>query len=156
MACACSQHTGAAMGVVVWEETLQNIKDRVNAEFEGFATAVTLCAELDDGLRKSWENYLSQWRKFYLSPVPFFGRGSEYDLAEEYERGLARWQTTIAPFCKNPLGPQVVPHEEQTIPGLLESVSGPLKWVAIAAVAGAGAYALFSFAPLLSLAKKKR
>lgn len=144
------------MGVVVWEETLQNIKNRVNAEFEGFAAAVNLCAELDPGLKKAWGDYLGEWRKFYLEPIPFFGRGSLYDLAEEYERGLARWQEAIGSLCKNPLGPKIVPHEEQTIPGLLDAVAGPLKWVAIAAVAGAGAYALFSFAPILSLAKKKR
>jgi Transglutaminase-like superfamily len=129
---------GAPFGVVTASD-VQHRKDQVNASVEATDVDVVNCAHLDAGTLSAWNLFLVSWRTFYADEPGFFSAGAQGRQVADYVDELAQWQAKLkAAGCSLTGAP--LPAQSQ------DDVAGTIKLVAIAAVAVAGAFAVYEVA----------
>jgi hypothetical protein len=100
----------------------------------GTDLGVQACAALPDATRAAWGVFYAGVVDWCRSSTPLFGLGTEANIGEGMQDALYQWQLKLqAAGCT--LGAPAVNPQPAEAPG-----SSVLKWLALAAIVGAGAY----------------
>lgn len=119
---------------------VDDFRNRLDVTITALDGAVQKCAGLDAPTRDAWSRFLGAWRAFKNEEASWLHALGQYETTEAYEQDAAKWQDLIAhASCALP-SPRVQPGSNEGAPPRDgESASSTFKWIAIAALAIAGA-----------------
>lgn len=136
-------------GFIVTADEIQAVFDRVKSGSDGLAMDIAGNPRVGASFRQQY----SAWRNGFLAAYGTFTAGSWWDrnfsgnmdTAERFQNDLAGWQTKYRQVARAaPTSPQAeqVQVGGTTLPGLLQSSTTPLMWIAgiIALVIGFRVY----------------
>ncbi len=125
---------------VVWTSgDIDTLKKNLKESATGTDLGVQACAALPDATRAAWGVFYADVLDYARTPTSFWTTASDANLGEKKQDELYAWQQKLAGLGCNAGAPAVNPQPPEA-PGL-GNLAAIFKWVALAAIVGAAAYA---------------
>ena len=102
------------------------LKDRVDGYVRMVDAGVAASTKVPPATRLGWTAFSDGWRKYFKAENTWWGSGAEMDQGEVYEKGVAEWQKSLAPYI-GATGPNL-----NSLAGAGEDWTKVLKYVAVA------------------------
>jgi hypothetical protein len=145
-----SESEAGTWHVFVTPGNVTDAKNTLSAQIETLKADINNCTGMDKTRKAAFAAFYEGWRKFYCAndtgtcTAPgynLFGLGGQIDQADAYTQQVYDWQKELAGINCQVSSPMTVPPANQAA-NLGLAAMGALQWVAIAAVALVGGYAI--------------
>ncbi len=133
---------------------------RLSAKFDATNRDVQACAGLTAADKAAWADLYGRWQKFQVSipqwllnalaaspafPMALIQARDYEAVANSYDRSLSEWQDKLAEAQCKPSAP----HEDKPAEVTPFDMNAAIRWGAIAVLALAGVYGLYTFRKVL-------